>query len=101
MEDIAASFHGSFSEMNGVLVLHWIGPAKVVVPCISSNITKNSTSVPFSLFAGAPDVIDKFMVVKGEIARHIPMPFGKFHAPTQVQLVVLPDTNHGGHDLDG
>ena len=54
----------------------------------------------FPCLTCTPDIVDQFVVIKGEVAGDIPVPFCKFDTTAQVQLVVLPDTNHRWHDLD-
>ena len=53
---------------------NWIGPAKIVVPRVSTDIPKNGTAMAFPCFSGAPNVIDEFVIVKCEIRRDVPVP---------------------------
>ena len=40
------------------------------------------------------------MVVKREVTGHVAMPFGKLDTAAEVELVILPDSNHRRHDLN-
>ena len=73
-EEFGASLHGAFSEMNPLWFGNWIGPAKIVVPRVSTDIPKNGTAMAFPCFSGAPNVIDEFVIVKCEIRRDVPVP---------------------------
>ena len=99
-EEVAAFFHLSAANVDFVGVGDGVGPAEVVVKGAGADVAEDRAAVALAGFGGPPDVVDEFVVVKGEIAGDIAMPLGAFHAAAHVEFVVFPDADDGRSHVD-
>ena len=80
-------------------MFHRIGPTQIVKPSLGADIAEDGLAVLFARFSGAPDVVDQFMIVEGEVAWDIAVPFCQLHSAAQVQLVIFPNADNRRHDF--
>ena len=84
-----------------MLMFDRVCPTEVVKPGTCSNISKDSAAVTFSNLCGTPDVVDEFVVIEGEVAWDMAVPFGQLVSTIEVKLVVFPNADDRWHGFDG
>jgi hypothetical protein len=99
-QDVGPGFERCSAEQRVLLGRFGVSPAEVVVPAPHSDVPKRRAATSEPNCAGAVHVAEDFVIVEGEERRHVAMPGAQGCAPFQEKLVILPDADDGGCEVN-